>query len=172
MYLPETCKDISEWCYLHCVKALSNKSLIQIFDDVIANHELVESVRETEKKNATMSHIVAHVWFFFCYLSSTVAHLLLDDIKQAAAQLLIPFCVFKIPKVVDFSIQEKSGEVWKRNKQLSWKFLPRGADYAFYSFLFGKIQVSLTIRNLVCSHYYGPIRFWWIGCPTIWQVFV
>ena len=87
---------------------------------------------------------------FFCYLSTTVAHLLLDDVKQAAAHF-DPFCVFKIPKIVDFSIQEKSGEVWKRNKQLSWKFLPRGADYAFYSFLFGKIQVSLTIKNLVCT---------------------
>ena len=35
---------------IHCVKALSKKSLIQIFDDVIANHELVKSVRETDKK--------------------------------------------------------------------------------------------------------------------------
>ena len=66
VYLPETCKDISEWGYLHCVKALSKKSLIQIFDDVIANHELVESVRETEKKMQQCRTLAtAHVRFCF-----------------------------------------------------------------------------------------------------------
>ena len=40
MYRPETCRDLSEWGYLHSVKSLSKKSLIEIFDDVIANHQL------------------------------------------------------------------------------------------------------------------------------------
>ena len=32
-------RDLSKWGHLHCVKILSKNSLIQIFDDVIANHE-------------------------------------------------------------------------------------------------------------------------------------
>ena len=36
VYRPGTCRDVSKWGYLHCVKILSEKSLIQIFDDVIA----------------------------------------------------------------------------------------------------------------------------------------
>ena len=59
---------------------------MQIFDDVIPNHELVKSVRELKKKK-TMSQIsnCSRAVLFFCYLSTTVAHLLLDDRKQAAA---------------------------------------------------------------------------------------
>ena len=40
MCRPETCRDLSKWGYLHCLKVLSKKSVIQIFDDVIANHDI------------------------------------------------------------------------------------------------------------------------------------
>ena len=39
VYRAETCRDTSKWGYLRCVKNLSKKSLIQIFNDVIANPE-------------------------------------------------------------------------------------------------------------------------------------
>ena len=44
-------------------------------------------MRETEKKMQQCRKLaIAHVRFcLFCYISTTVAHLLLDDIKQAAA---------------------------------------------------------------------------------------
>ena len=48
MYRPETCGDLLKWGYLYCVKILSTKSIIQIFDDVIANHELAELVGITQ----------------------------------------------------------------------------------------------------------------------------
>ena len=35
----KTCREHSKWGYLHYVNILSKKSLIQIFDDVIANQE-------------------------------------------------------------------------------------------------------------------------------------
>ena len=34
VYRPETCRDLSKWGYLHCLKVLSKKSLIQIFKTV------------------------------------------------------------------------------------------------------------------------------------------
>ena len=35
----KTCRELSKWGYLHCVRILSKNSLISIFDDVIANQE-------------------------------------------------------------------------------------------------------------------------------------
>ena len=39
VYRPETCREHSKRSHLHYVKLLSEKLLIQIFDDVIANQE-------------------------------------------------------------------------------------------------------------------------------------
>ena len=43
----------------------------------------------------------------------------------------------------------------KKQKTLL-EIFAQGADYALYRFFFGKIQVSLTIKKLVCMHFYGP----------------
>ena len=50
LHRPETCRDTSKWDYLHCVKILSKKSLIGIFDEVIANQEL----RSFTSKNVSL----------------------------------------------------------------------------------------------------------------------
>ena len=116
-YKPETCRDLWEWGYLQCIKALSKKSLIQIFDDIIANHELVKSVRETEKKNkqTAMSQIsnCACAVLFFCYLSTTAAHLLLDDIEQAAAHFDPILCFQDTKNCWFFHIRK----VWRNMKK-------------------------------------------------------
>ena len=39
VYQAEACRETLKWGYLHCVKILSGKSLIQIFDDTVANQE-------------------------------------------------------------------------------------------------------------------------------------
>ena len=43
VYQPETCRDLLKLVYQHCEKVLSKDILIKIFDDVIANRELVPS---------------------------------------------------------------------------------------------------------------------------------
>ena len=47
----ETCRDSSKWGCLHHVKVLSEKTLIEIFDDVIANQKFME--KESLKRNGS-----------------------------------------------------------------------------------------------------------------------
>ena len=114
----------------------------------------MESVRETEKF-ATFPGSVGHICqektfnvanytcsgLLFCYLLTIVAHLLLDDIKHTVAHFASILCF------QDFFHIKKVWRSMKKKQKPSWKFLPRGADYTLYRFLFGKIQVSLTIKK-------------------------
>ena len=85
---------------------------------------------------------------FLCYLSTTVAHLLLDDIEHA-----ILFCshlsVFKMLKFVHFFPYKKSVEKYeKKQKTLLEIFACAGVPIIHsIGFFLGKIQVSLTIKK-------------------------
>ena len=89
-----------------------------------------------------------HLSLFFCYFLTTVAHLLFDDIKHEADHFA-PFLVFKILEFVDcFHIRKTYGEVWKRNKKPSWKFLPYGVDYALNETIrLSDYNVSSTVKH-------------------------
>ena len=117
--------------------------------------------------------------FVFYYLSTTVAQLLFDVMKHAVAHfapflapflLALVFCVFKIIKFVDFFHIRKSYSslyysslyfyMEKKYKKPSWKLLHKGAGYACYRFLFGKIQISFNHKETsLCTHFYGPPDF-------------